>query len=65
MLLNWWRVNINDFDLNNILVDETWYETILIYYFAYKNPYGAKSLRIIFDKADGYIKNMIKLQSSS
>ena len=34
-------------------------------YFADKNPYGAKSLRIIFDKTDGYIKNMIKLQSCS
>ena len=32
------------------------YKNILIYDVAYKTPYGAKPLRIVFDKVDGYLR---------
>ena len=43
-------ININDPDLNSVSIDEKPYENILIYDVAYKTPYGAKPLCIIFDK---------------
>ena len=46
---------MNDLYLDNILIDQKSYETILIYDVAYKNPYGVKPARIIFYKVDGYI----------
>ena len=49
-------LNINNLNLNNILFDEKSYEDILIYDVAYKTPYGSKSLGIIFDKIDEYIR---------
>ena len=48
-------INMNDLYLDNILIDQKSYETILIYDVAYKNPYGVKPVRIIFYKVDGYI----------
>ena len=48
--------NINDLNIDNILINEKSYENILIYNVVHKTLYGAKSLRIIFDKVDGYIR---------
>ena len=48
-------ISINDIDIDNILLDEKSYKNNLIYDFAYKTPYVAKPLRIIFDKVKGYI----------
>ena len=48
--------NINDLDLHKTLLDEKSYETFLIYDVALKTSYGAKSLNIVFDKVDEYIK---------
>ena len=36
------------------------YKNILIYDVAYKTPYGAKPLRIVFDKVDGYLRKYDK-----
>ena len=45
-------VKIEDFDFNNILLNEKSYENILIYEVSNKNFIGAKLMRIIFDKVD-------------
>ena len=47
--------DINNFDLENFLLNEIPWEIILIYDTAYENPYNAKPLCIIFNKVDGYI----------
>ena len=48
-------IKIEDFDLDNVLVDEKSYENILVYNISYKNLIVAKSLHIRFDKIDGFI----------
>ena len=48
-------IKIEDFDLDNILVDEKSYKNILAYDISYKTLNGAKPLRIRFDKIDGFI----------
>ena len=45
----------DDFNLDNILIEEKAYENILVYNISYKNLI-AKLLRIRFDKIDGFIK---------
>ena len=49
-------INFEDFDLNNILIDEKSYKNILIYNISDKTLLGAKSFRIRFDKIDGFIR---------
>ena len=49
------KINIYDFDLDNVLLHRKSYENISIYQAAYKTPYDLKPLHIIFDKADGFI----------
>ena len=49
-------INISDFHLNNILLDEKSYENILIYDVLYKKSNSAKPLLVIFDKVDGNIR---------
>ena len=44
-------IKIEDFDFDNILLDEKLYGNILIYDISYKNLFGAKSLRIRFDES--------------
>ena len=53
-------INVNDFDLNNILFDEKSYKYFLFYEVAYNTSYGAKPLYITFDKIYGYIKKYDK-----
>ena len=48
--------NIEDFDLDNILIDEKSDENILIYDISYKTLADSKPLRIRFDKIDGFIR---------
>ena len=49
-------IRLEDFDLDNILIDEKLRENILIYDISYKTLIDPKSLRIIFDKIDGSIR---------
>ena len=49
-------IEIEDFDFDNILLDEKSNESILVYDFSYKNLIGAKPLRIRFDRVDGFIR---------
>ena len=48
------KININDLDLDNILLNEKSFENILIYDAAYNTPVK-DFIYIIFDKVDGYI----------
>ena len=45
-------IEIQDFDLDNILIDEKSYENILFYNISYKRLIDTKPLRIRFDKID-------------
>ena len=47
---------LEDFDLDNILIDEKSHENILIYDILYKTVIGAKPFRVRFDKIDGSIR---------
>ena len=49
-------IKLEDFDIDNILIDEKSHENILIYDISYKTLIGSKSLRIRFDKIDGFIR---------
>ena len=49
-------IKLEDFGLDNFLIDEKSHETILIYEISYKPLIGSKSLRNRFDKKDGFIK---------
>ena len=49
-------IKIEDFDLDNISVDEKSQENILVYNISYKNLISAKHLRIKFDKLYGFTK---------
>ena len=49
-------IRLEDFDLDNILIDEKLRENILIYDISYKTLIDPKSLRIILDKIDGSIR---------
>ena len=48
-------MKIQDFDLDNILLVEKSYESILIYDVSYKTLIGAKCLLVRFDKIDGFL----------
>ena len=46
-------IKLEDFDLDNILIDEKSQENILIYDISYKTLIGSKPLRIRFNKING------------
>ena len=48
-------IKIQDFNLDNILIDEKSYENILVYNVSHKH-FIATPLRIRFDKIDGFIR---------
>ena len=50
------KIKFEDFDFDNILIGEKSQENILIPGISYRTLIGAKSLRIRFDKIDGFIK---------
>ena len=49
-------IEIEDFDPDNILIDENSYENILVYNNLRKSLIDCKPLRIRFDKIDGFIR---------
>ena len=49
-------IKFEDFDFDNILLDEKSYENSLIYDMAYKTTFEPKLLGIIFHKVGGYIR---------
>ena len=49
-------IKVEDFDFDNILLDEEQYGNILIYDISYKTQIVAKSLRIIFNNVDEFIR---------
>ena len=49
-------IKIEDFDLDNILIDEKSYENILVYNISYKSLIDSKPLCIRFNKIDGFIR---------
>ena len=51
-----YTIKLEDFDLDDTLIDEKSHENILIYHFSYKTLTDPKSLRIRFNKIDGFIR---------
>ena len=49
-------IRIEDFNINNISLDEKSYEKILVYNISYKSLIDAKPLHIMLDKIDGFIR---------
>ena len=49
-------IKIENFDLDNILIDEKSSENILVYDISYKTLIGAKPLRIRPNNVDGFIR---------
>ena len=49
-------IKLEDFDCNNILIDENPHENILMYNILYRTLIGPKPLCIRFDKIDGFIR---------
>ena len=49
-------IKIEDFDPDNILLDEKSYENILVYNISFKSLIDSKPLHIIFNKIDGFIR---------
>ena len=49
-------IKIEDFDLDNILIDEKSYGNNLVYNISYKRLTDSKPLRIRFDKIDRFIR---------
>ena len=49
-------IRLEDFYFDNILINEKSHEKILIYNFSHKTLIGTNSLRIRFDKVDGFIR---------
>ena len=56
VLLFRWYIGIENFDLNNILIDENSYENILVYNISYKNLIDSKPLHIRFNKINVFIR---------
>ena len=49
-------IKTEDFNLDNILIDEKSYENLSVYNILYKTLIDTKPLRIRFDKIDGFIR---------
>ena len=49
-------IKTEDFDFDNVLIDEKSYENILIFNISYKTLIHAKPFRIRFDKVDRFIR---------
>ena len=47
-------IKIEDFNFDNILIDEKSYENIFVYDISYKTLIGAKPMCISFDKVNGF-----------
>ena len=49
-------IKLEDFDLDNVSIDQKSRKNVLIYEISYKTLVGSKPLRIRFDKIDGFIR---------
>ena len=49
-------IELEDFDLDNILIDKKSHKNILIYDISYKTLIDPKPFQIIFEKINGFIK---------
>ena len=49
-------IKFEDFDLDNLLIDERSYKYRSVYDISYKTLIGAKTLRVTFDKVDRFIR---------
>ena len=49
-------IKLEDFHIDNILIDEKSHENILVYDILYKTSIGTKPLRVRFDKINGFIR---------
>ena len=49
-------IKLEDFNLDNILIDKKSHENILIYDISYKTLINSKSPHIRFNKIDGFIR---------
>ena len=49
-------MNLEDFDLDNILIDKKSHENVLIFRTSYKTLIGSKPLRIRFGKIDEIVR---------
>ena len=49
-------IKVEDFDFDNILINERSYKNILDYNISYKILIGAKPFHIRFDKVDGFTR---------
>ena len=49
-------IKLEDFDLDNILIEEKSQENILVYNISYKTSIDSKPFCIRFSKIDGFIK---------
>ena len=49
-------MKLEDFDFDNILLDQRGYENNLVYVISYKTLVGAKPFLIKFNKIDGFIR---------
>ena len=54
-------IKLENFDIDNIFIDEKSHENILIYDVLYKTLIGAKSLPIRIDKIDGFIRTFDRI----
>ena len=48
-------IRIEDFDINDILIDDKPYENIFLYKISYKSLINSQPLRIRFEKIDGFV----------
>ena len=53
----WKSMTFEDFDWDNILIDEKSHENVLIYDISYKTLIVLKPLRMRFDEIHGFIRN--------
>ena len=49
-------IQLEDFDVDNILIDAKSYENVLIYNISFKTLIDSKPLRIRFDEIDGFVR---------
>ena len=56
-------IKLEDFNIDNSLIDEKSHENILIYDISYKTLLGPKPLQVKFDKIDGFLEFMMELNT--
>ena len=49
-------IKIEDFDFDNIIIDEKLYKKLLVYDTSYKTLFGSEPVHIRFDEVRGFIR---------